>query len=1550
MEGDVQSPYSESRGKTLAALVQQIGEIIQQGEDSITPTQHTESQEKLRSIFLTLLDVSLVVSQTGGRQLDGVLQLLVLTLEKVPGWVSGENNSLLLEMLDRLIPLLSRRLEPRTSKDFVRVLTGIFFRIAATDDQQFASLLRIWWRLFEDAYRSAILLSIHGVAQQAIECPLISRLSSAAPDSKDEKLEFTIHDLEGIEHMLVCIMKVFSKCTEAQPLGFMSNPPPAVVEGALLLLESNSFYVQSETMRWITVLTRSSPEVPWKVSTLLHCMKSMIREYQESSLEDSREELPKIHAKEWCQNLVGLIQSLFDVLKASGCIGQLSEVVVHGLQINLESEAHEIMCGIFLEICITGNEGIYALSSLLNRFDTCSINVKKTSLEAVYSCLSKFTECDVQHALTKAFKYFVIQRHEYQNNELESRKDINEDLDPFKSHESHAHSYHFEKKTKSDSILFFLCTGLCSAARNIIWKLKKHDEVNFVSNEELCVFAELCEIVLLFNPLIAFHLTQHALINMTGFSLSADQSKQKYSSQTIQASIRTMELAQNPYLNNAIDMACVRIKSSLAEEMTSESCISSSDLKELCVAGVKRKDALSDIWAIVGALWIAYKSKTEDDFNFLLKLFRGSLSDPSKPILAACGILLPTAIVLSATKSEESSSRVSRPKKHQSSPISNAQEQLQRQLISLIRVAEDESVIQSIISGLSIVFTHLSNLWSMVSECARMVIGRYSRSSFEIRQEGLQGSIDKEIETKHSIECISVGTMESLHEVIKELLDKLEDHQPGSSSGNEATDSFRNAGFVQLVSVVNRYFASNPSDQFIHNSAIATWFISQATSKNQLMRKTVLDCTPSIASPSFLISGFSAICDQPTPGGRHRVAGELALFAMKNIGNQMKNAGSYALSFLEDALQLIAYLGTQFFDVESARSLAVGMLVLGIDQKDAGVAGFAAELLKNMAQICSTSGLELILSNSGVSGTIASRVASSSSFLQEVADVVGMKKRALAATLVPIALEVLLESKNTVGLKSLASDAGIPEKQIFKKYGHIPFASILIRKAKISMGQFMELCELWSGEDFVAFAGSVLPQTLTQLISQAGEAPEWNDGDDKVTDMVYHIAKVVNTLADTAAGELKEDASNSPHNRLQKATEFLADGDHITRMLKEFGDQLVEYLDPEYSDRPTRMEYANGLKTLRAIVILLALSDHVVDRFLPQFMVLLGASIRFDNHLIKLEGLKGWKRLVDALSIHANVALGGVVDQIVVTLLDSLQEPGDIGQVAAEVIHSIIESCKKSYPSKLQTMPPLPQWSASLQEINKQLHSARGDLTTSEQVVLLLDSLSHEALSVRSISLRQLQNLLSTRRDWLSKMQRTIASDTSSRIMLRRLAGALLKCIEPDASSPQAKVAQQACAECLGMIGALDPNLVALQPLTNPCRAIDVLDLAQELLLAHLLRLLKTAPSLQELDMTTLAIQDVLRCYNVQKKGNSNVKRSAGSRPEAHRTENNALFNLLPEEVQAIVRPYLFSRYSIRTNRKRKTPESVVFHPGISFRRWIGLWLTALIEEHCSGM
>jgi serine/threonine-protein kinase ATR len=301
--------------------------------------------------------------------------------------------------------------------------------------------------------------------------------------------------------------------------------------------------------------------------------------------------------------------------------------------------------------------------------------------------------------------------------------------------------------------------------------------------------------------------------------------------------------------------------------------------------------------------------------------------------------------------------------------------------------------------------------------------------------------------------------------------------------------------------------------------------------------------------------------------------------------------------------------------------------------------------------------------------------------------------------------------------------------------------------------------------------------------------------------------------------------------------------------------------------------------------------------------------------------------------------------------MESLTEGGAVGAAAIKVVEELVLICKRVHRAKLRTIPPLPNWVKELAALNETLANERGKLAQHEQIELLIDSLGDESMTVRATALRELRSLLSTRREWalglLGPGSGTTAGDRATRRpaaverppgrggasaagsssggsaategpqLLSRLMAALLRCCDPEVHNMVSQQAQQACAECLGMLGAVDPARLQVDPQPPASRCTSDVELLVTLISRHLVRLLKTAPSLQVLDAATLAIQELLKHYSraegleaLQQQatgapgGPSGEAKGWGAasgqqrEPTPAAVEGNLLFGALPAEVQ----------------------------------------------------
>lgn len=544
--------------------------------------------------------------------------------------------------------------------------------------------------------------------------------------------------------------------------------------------------------------------------------------------------------------------------------------------------------------------------------------------------------------------------------------------------------------------------------------------------------------------------------------------------------------------------------------------------------------------------------------------------------------------------------------------------------------------------------------------------------------------------------------------------------------------------------------------------------------------------------------------------------------------------------------------------------------------------------------------------------------------LDELADLLDMPTKDLLAACMSTIFPAICEKGGIEEISTLSQQLGISRKQLLLQYGHYPLTSALMNGVP-SMNTFVEIVEEVTGEDFMHMASSITPRTLSELILQTGSSNAWNSCQGILPDsLVQHISGHI-ALVISKSGEKGSDAT-------MDVSALLAEGDHTTRMLKQLGDMLEVYLANE-GNAPDCNRSRGPLKVVRGVIFLIRLTGRFVGRFLPQFLVLLSSSIRAANPAdVRVQGLIGWTYLIRSLTADAPLQLGSVANQIVVALLDCLQEQGPVGTAAYASLEVLIEACRKLFPEKLHSLPPIPQSSPELKRMSESLQEQSRVTTVDEKVRALLEGLKDESLDVRVVTLRELRSLFLSQRQWLISISSSKAKveDTG---LLKDLISALIMSSEPEASSKVSLTARNLCAECLGMIGAIDPSRIKINFAFEANRHGTITELAKDTMVNYLAKLLKTAPNMQRLDFTTLAIQDVLRCDAL------NFDRKRGSRSK----RSTLFFDSLPEETQAIVRPYLDSRYSVKSATKK--PQGVIYQPNMQFIVWFGRWLIKLVDD-----
>eukprot|EP00798_Chlamydomonas_sp_ICE-L_P024091 gene24091-9665_t len=350
--------------------------------------------------------------------------------------------------------------------------------------------------------------------------------------------------------------------------------------------------------------------------------------------------------------------------------------------------------------------------------------------------------------------------------------------------------------------------------------------------------------------------------------------------------------------------------------------------------------------------------------------------------------------------------------------------------------------------------------------------------------------------------------------------------------------------------------------------------------------------------------------------------------------------------------------------------------------------------------------------------------------------------------------------------------------------------------------------------------------------------------------------------------------------------------------------------------------------------------------------------------LERIAALSAWRVFIRCLASKTPKLLERIAVQAVVVLLEVLEEGGHVQTMAVSILEDIIIKQRKNLGTAIMRIPPLPSLEP-LAAVNKVLANEQKLSNTVRQLRVLVSSLRGESPSVRHVALGELRIFLLNNKPFMFELivgglgidiSKGGSSSSSSGGLLRqrhahppgpaaqtalfRLPGCdnamrthlglqlklrcadflgLLGALDPDCDNAmrthlglQLKLR---CADCLGLLGALDPERinVLMPPPDQLCQPGETLELLEDLMVKHLVRILETTDNINTLDFTTYSIQSVLQQYSNPvslggKSSSEEAQQKKMIRSNSGTGTDNGLFNRLPKEVQPIVAPYLNSR------------------------------------------
>ncbi|KAI4487089.1 hypothetical protein M0802_012043 [Mischocyttarus mexicanus] len=210
---------------------------------------------------------------------------------------------------------------------------------------------------------------------------------------------------------------------------------------------------------------------------------------------------------------------------------------------------------------------------------------------------------------------------------------------------------------------------------------------------------------------------------------------------------------------------------------------------------------------------------------------------------------------------------------------------------------------------------------------------------------------------------------------------------------------------------------------------------------------------------------------------------------------------------------------------------------------------------------------------------------------------------------------------------------------------------------------------------------------------------------------------------------------------------------------------------------------------------------------------------------------------------------------------------------------------------------------------------------------LWLKRIIHETDEIRMLALQHLKKFLSEHRIELNEM---ILSDTDVHPSIVELLDTLLAgCQEKDENI------RLLYGECLGELGAIEPSLLPRKIISREDSKF-IFDMNEEFACAMLfenVRAFQMQKSTQNMDCFALAIQEILKAYDIRPEGKKSI-----------------LWKNLPSTMQQIIFPFLTSHYSITVKSDISAFSQPIYgsEAGSSVEEWAYNWLCS-ISSHLNN-
>ncbi|PWW75517.1 hypothetical protein C7212DRAFT_358109 [Tuber magnatum] len=371
-----------------------------------------------------------------------------------------------------------------------------------------------------------------------------------------------------------------------------------------------------------------------------------------------------------------------------------------------------------------------------------------------------------------------------------------------------------------------------------------------------------------------------------------------------------------------------------------------------------------------------------------------------------------------------------------------------------------------------------------------------------------------------------------------------------------------------------------------------------------------------------------------------------------------------------------------------------------------------------------------------------------------------------------------------------------------------------------------------------------------------------------------------------------------------------------------------------------KLSIPEKIRIMRAIEEMVKLARGSVSSAVPQICACLQEALEFEP--LRASAFSAWTVMMRVLEPTEAAPLLGQTFSVVLRYWDSLEQASQTK--AVEMIKELFEQIDVIKQS-LDIIPSLAAIPI-LAPFGERLRAMR-TLEIRDHYHLLARRCRHENVAVVEQALAELSEFLKKHQDFIH----TAAINEQPDVVVPELIRTLLDVIVAfkDSNSSSKPRIEHLCAECLGLIGAVDPNRVEaprdkrdMVVLHNFNRADESIAFVIFFLEERLVKAFLSATDTKAQGFLAFGMQELLKFIDVE---STVILRSRHDGPGPVGQTGQRRWDSFSQTAKSILTPFLRSRYSLQINNSVQPCSYPVFSLKITHRAWLTKWLLDLLSK-----